>query len=111
MSQYTEETQGTPLAGGILGTNMETVSKVETQQTNGGTKTVFIGRLKTKAEIAAGATIFTIPLRHAPKTTRILNAFVEPAYRIEVTTGGLVKAVAAIPSGKEVQFDGLELVV
>lgn len=111
MSQYVEDIEGTPLVKAALGTNIESLSAPESKLIDNNTKALLQGRVKAKAEIASGATLLTLPLRHAPKATRIINIFVEPAFRAEITTGGLIKAVGAIPTGKEIMFDGLEYIL
>lgn len=66
------------------------------------------GRGTVKAEIAAGATLLTLSLAHAPKFAQKLRTLLEPSFGVEITTAALVKSLSIIPAGKVISFDGIE---
>lgn len=106
MSLETENEAG-PWVKNTLGANLTETETLESRLLLSGAVGQLSGVVETKAEIAEGATLVTLPLRHAPAATHKVAAPVEPAIALEITTAGLVKAVTKIPTAKKLFLRGI----
>lgn len=101
------ENEASPWVVCSAGVNCTATEALESRLLLSGAVGQFAGVLETKAELAEGATIVTFPLRHAPAASHKITAPVEPAIALELTTGGLIKTLTKIATGKKIFLRGM----